>query len=132
LGLGDNQTVAIAATAVYDVNGGEVRSPQATVSLQINNVAPTATLTNGGAVLEGETATVTFTDVSDPSPVDIAAGFIYRYDFDNDGVFEITGDTTGTAIVPNAFINDNGTYVIRGVVTDQDGGQTEAFTEITV
>ena len=132
LGLGDNQTVAIAATAVYDVNGGEVRSPQATVSLQINNVAPTATLTNGGAVLEGETATVTFTDVSDPSPVDTAAGFIYRYDFDNDGVFEITGDTTGTAIVPNAFINDNGTYVIRGVVTDQDGGQTEAFTEITV
>ncbi|MGD1944577.1 MAG: PKD domain-containing protein [Leptolyngbyaceae cyanobacterium] len=132
LGLDDNQTGLITATAVYDVNGVEVRSPQESVSLTINNVAPTGTLTNGGAVLEGETATVTFTDVTDPSPADVAAGFTYSYDFDNDGVFEVKDDTTGTAIVPNAFINDDGTYTIRGVIRDQDGGTTEAVTEVTV
>jgi hypothetical protein len=48
-------------------------------SVTINNVAPTATLSNNGPVNEGSSATISFSGQSDPSSVDTAAGFHYAY-----------------------------------------------------
>jgi extracellular elastinolytic metalloproteinase len=46
-----------------------------TTTITVTNVPPTATLSNGGSVPEGSPGTVTFSNQSDPSPVDTAAGF---------------------------------------------------------
>ena len=69
----------------------------------INNVAPTAVLSNSGPVNQGATATVSFSNQFDPSPQDIAAGFPYAYDFDNDGLFDIISSPFPSATVPASF-----------------------------
>src|SRR5207248_699578 len=76
----------------------------------VQDVAPTATLSNGGAVLEGSAGTASFSNQFDPSPTDVAAGFRYAYDFNDDGTFEI-GDGTfsgssslASAVVPAGYL----------------------------
>ncbi|MBD2365415.1 3-carboxy-cis,cis-muconate lactonizing protein, partial [Anabaena minutissima FACHB-250] len=102
------------------------------VTLRVSNTAPTARLINGGPVNEGDTATVSFLDQFDPSQSDTDAGFLYSYDFDGDGKFEIEDSISNSVVVPSQYLSDNGTRSIRGVIKDQDGGATELFTEITV
>jgi hypothetical protein len=108
-----------------------------TLDVEVRNVAPLAQLTNstqgtGGPVNEGGSATVSFVNPSDPSAADAAAGFTYSYDFDNDGVFEITGSTAATAVVPGILLKDGGTRIVRGVITDKDGGTFESLTGVRV
>jgi len=79
----DNGVYTVTFT-VTDNDGG-VGSDTATVT--VLNEAPTAALSNGGAVGEGSAGTVSFSNPSDASPADAAAGFRYAYDFDNDGTF---------------------------------------------
>ena len=57
------------------------------------NVPPTAILGNGGAVAEGSSGSVSFTNQAD-APLDLAS-LHYAYDFNNDGVFDL-GDGTYT------------------------------------
>lgn len=105
----------------------------------VNNVTPTATLSNGGAVNEGSAGSVSFSNQNDPSSVDTAAGFRYAFDFDNNGTFEI-GDGTyagsgaaTSATVPASFLADgNGARTVRGRILDKDGGFTDYTTAITV
>ena len=66
------------------------------LSVGVLNVAPIATFTNGGAVAEGSTGTVSFSSQFDPSSADTTAGFRYSYDFDNDGTFEITDSASAS------------------------------------
>ena len=40
---------------------------------------------------EGSAGLVSFSGQADPSAADVAAGFSYSYDFDNDGTFELVG-----------------------------------------
>src|SRR5262249_32460600 len=64
-----SQTVTITAT---DALG---RTGTVTFPLTVNNVAPTATLSNNVVITYGQTATVSFSNQFDPSSVDTAAGF---------------------------------------------------------
>ena len=95
--------------------------------------SPTATLTNGGPVDEGSPGLVRFTDPSDPSPVDTAAGFRYSYDFDNDGDFEITDSRSASAVVPASYFADGpGIRTVRARIADRDGGYTDYTTTILI
>ena len=111
-----------------------------TTTIGIDPAAPSGTLSNGGPVDEGAiAATVSFTNVTHPSPLAVAAGFRYAFDFDNDGVFD-AGDgtylgslTTPTVFVP-AKILDDGSFgkVIRGRVIEVSGGFIDLTTTLTV
>ena len=103
----------------------------AVTSLTVDNVAPTATLSNDGPVPEGSTATVTFTGQDDPSADDLAA-LVYSYDFDDDGTFDLTS-SSASATVPASFLADGpGTRTVRAVVADDDGGSLELTTDIEI
>ena len=72
--------------------------------------------------------TVGFDAVSDPSGADTAAGFTYSYDFDNDGVYEVTSSSP----TASHTFGDNGVYWVRGRVTDKDGGFEEYTTDVEI
>ena len=116
--------------SLTDSSGTTVHdSAQVTVA----NVAPTATLTNGGAVNEGSAGSVSFVSQLDPSTADTAAGFRYSFDFDNDGTFEVVNSTSPTATIPAAYLADGpSTRTIRGRIADKDGGYNDYTTTIQV
>lgn len=133
-GPAQSQDVTIMATD--GVNAEVTNLP---FSLVIENVAPTATFGNLGAVNEGSTGRVAFASWSDPSMTDTAAGFHYAFDFDNDGVFEIGDGTyagsgsTARPTVPASFLADGpGTRTVHGRILDKDGGYTDYTTTITI
>jgi len=107
----------------------------------VDNVDPTATFFNTGAVDEGTGGTVGFTGQADVSTADTLAGFHYAFDFDNDGTFE-SGDGTyagsaavSTSSVPASFLADGepGAFrTVRGRIIDKDGGFTDYTTDITI
>jgi hypothetical protein len=106
--------------------------------VSVANVAPTASLGNGGAVNEGGTGTVSFSNATDPAAPDQAT-LRYAYDFDNDGVFEVGdgtyvgGSTAATVTVPAAYLADGPAgRVIHARVIDKDGGYTDYTTTIAV
>ena len=108
-----------------------------THALVVNNVAPTATLLNGGAVSEGSTGVVVVAGQSDPSNTDTTAGFTYDYDFNNNstietGLGEISNTTSTSAVVPGQFLNDDPSKTVRVIIRDKDGGETAIFSTITV
>ncbi|HUE69399.1 MAG TPA: RHS repeat-associated core domain-containing protein, partial [Pirellulaceae bacterium] len=93
-----------------------------TITIAVNNVAPIGTLTNGGPVPEGASGLVSFTEQFDPSSADAAAGFLYSFDFDNDGVFELEGSLVSSATVPAAFLADGpASRTVRARIADKDG-----------
>jgi hypothetical protein len=110
-----------------------------TATLNVNNTVPDATVSNNGPVNERSTATVSFSNVVDPSTADTAAGFRYAYDFDNAGTYEIGGATYATAVtassatVPASFLADGpASRTVRMLVIDKDGVGHLYTTSITV
>ena len=95
-------------------------------------MAPTAVFANNGPVTAGATATVAFSGQTDPSSADVAAGFTYSYDFDNNGTFEVTGSASASATVPASYLATAGSHVVHGRITDKDSGFTDYTTSITV
>ncbi len=102
------------------------------VVLTVVNTAPTGTFGNSGAIAEGGSVSVNWSNVTDPSLRDTTAGFLYSYDFNNDGTFEITDSNQASAVVPAQFVKDKGIRTVRSLVRDVDGGITERFTDITI
>lgn len=131
-GPGQSQTVTITAT---DSDGA---SSTTTFTLTVNNLAPTAVLSNAGSVCEGSTGTVTFSNQADPSSADLAT-LHYAYDFDNDGVFDL-GDGTyagsvsaAAATVPAGFLADGpGARTVRARAIDHDDAGNDYTTTITI
>ncbi len=134
-GNAQSQTVTITA------DDGDVANNigSTTFTLIVNNVAPTAVLSNGGAINEGSVGSVSFSGQFDPSTVDTSAGFRYTFDFDNDGTFD-SGDgtysgsgTSASAVVPASFLADgSGTRTVKGRILDKDGGYNDYTTTITI
>ena len=131
-GPGQSQTVIITAT---DSDGA---SSTTSFSLTVNNLTPTASLTNNGPASEGSTAVVSFANQLDPSAADTAT-FHYAYDFDNDGVFEVGNGTyagsatAASATVPAGFLADGpGTRTVHGRILDKDGAFSDYTTTIDI
>ena len=104
-----------------------------TLTATVANAPPSANFGNDGDIAEGSTGLVSFTDATDPSPADEDAGFLYSYDFDDDGVFEIADTASPTAIIPAKYLADGpASRLVRGRITDQDGGYADYSTTLTV
>jgi outer membrane protein assembly factor BamB len=102
-------------------------------TITINNVAPTATFSNGGAVNEGSTAIVSFNSAADPSTADTVIGFLYSYDFNNDREFEIINSPVASATVPARYLKDGpGSRTIAGRIADISGGFSDYQTTIVI
>ena len=59
-----------------------------------------------------------FEAVTDPSPVDTAAGFTYAWNVTKNGAAYATGTSASLTFTPN----DNATYAVDLAVTDNHGG----------
>jgi parallel beta-helix repeat protein len=116
-------------TVTLKVTDGTNTSVSDTAVVTVNNVAPTATFSNNGPVTAGSTVTLTFSNPSDPSSADTAAGFKYSYDFNNDGTWDVVDSTSATAATSFATA---GTYTVDGRIKDKDGGFTTYSTSVTV
>ncbi len=121
------------------VSDGRDTTTSAATILNVPNAVPDATVTNGGPVNEGSTGTVSFTNVTDGSDADTAAGFRYAYDFNNDGTYEVGGPTyagavtASSATVPASFLADGpGTRTVGMLVLDKDGVGHGYTTTITI
>ena len=107
-------------------------SATATLTVDVLNVAPTATFTGGSSVQPNHTSTVAFSNVKDPSTADTAAGFRYSFDFADNNKFEIVNGTSPTATVPAIYLATLGVKTSHGRVSDKDGGYTDYYTTIDV
>ena len=117
----DNGTYTVHVT-VTDPNAA---SDSTSLTVTVRNVAPSATISNSGPIDEGGSATVSLSNVIDPSPVDTAAGFTYAFDCGS-GYVPAAGPST------TCPFDDNGTYPVKAKVTDKDGGSTELTTDVVV
>jgi len=120
-GPDETQSVTITAT---DSRGFE---SSLGFDLDINNVAPTATIQVPTHVLKNETKTYTFS-ADDVSVVDDSAGFTYHIDWDGDGSFDqmVTG---GTTVYVDHVFTAPGDVTIFATATDKDGGISEVASQ---
>ena len=125
-GPAQSQTVTITA----DDGAGGIATT--TFSLTVTNVAPTATLGNGGPVNEGTSASVSFTGQYDPSTVDTAAGFHYAFSCTNGDLSGATYAGSGTSASTSCSSSDNGSFPVKARIIDKDGGFTEYTTNLVV
>jgi PKD repeat protein len=138
-GDGTQSTGTLAPSHTYADNGNYTvtlsvtdslgRQASDTALVSVRNVAPTATFASSGSATTGTAVTFSFTNQTDPSSVDQAAGFRYSYDFNGDGTFEVANATTATA---SYTYTAAGTYVVKGRITDKDGASSDYTTTVTV
>ncbi len=97
----------------------------------VNNVAPTATLSNNGPVMVGNPVTVTFSNAADPSSADTAAGFHYSFATSSAGLASSYA-AAGTSNSSSFSYQSSGTYMIYGRIFDKDNGFTDYTTTVTI
>lgn len=94
-----------------------------TTTVDVLNVAPTATLTASATwLIAGECSTLGFTDAFDPGTTDTAAGFLHSFDCTGDGTFERSDDA---AAAIQCGYPVAGSFAAVGRIADKDGGASE-------
>ncbi len=133
-------------TWTYNTNDGPIESQNVTISvndgrggistttfpLVVNNVAPTATISNNGPVNEGSPVTVTLSGGTDVSSADRTAGLKYFFSTAQSDRDLDTYASAGSTNSQNFTFNDNGTYTVYARILDKDGGFTDYSTVVTV
>lgn len=96
------------------------------LAVQVDNAAPVITGTPSTVGQEATTAVVVTVAAGDTG----GAGdpLTYRFDFDDDGLFEVT-NFTGVA---EHLFNDRGTYPVTVEVLDDDGGMATTTFDVSV
>jgi endonuclease/exonuclease/phosphatase family metal-dependent hydrolase len=95
-------------------------------TVNISNVAPTATFTAPAGARAGFAFTLSLTSPSDPSSADTAAGFEYAFDCGNGyGAF-------GTSTTATCTPTDTGTLSVGGKIRDKDLDVSEYPAMVTV
>src|SRR5439155_23327454 len=108
---------------VTDKDGG---FSSAGFSVDVHNVAPTATFSNDGPVSEGSDFHLYLSGPSDPSGADTSAGFQYAFDCGS-GYGAFSGTSSATCST-----TDNGVHSVKGKIKDKDGGVSEYTASVTV
>lgn len=121
LALGDEdgpgvRTVALRVTSSFGTQSVVI------YQLDVANKAPSAQLNLVGDQLQ-------FTNVSDVSG-DVAAGFTYKVDIDDDGVFEYSGSSPNYTLPGDLAGADQRSF--RARVMDKDGGFTDFTGNVTL
>jgi chitodextrinase len=115
----DNGTYAV-SVRVTDSTG---QTAVNTATVQVDNVAPTVTYGGPAKSMAGEAVTLQ-ARASDPSPVDVAAGLAFQWDF-GDG-------TTGSGASPSHKYAKAGTYTVTVTAADKDGAKGSTQAKIVV
>jgi CSLREA domain-containing protein len=131
LGINDGPHTFKVQVRVDDGYGGTHSVVSTATTLEVNNVAPTASLSNNGPVNEASAVTVSFSGQSDPSTADTAADFHYSFALSQADLATSYAGATDGASKQFAF-SDNGTYTVYGRIFDKDGGFTDYQTQVTV
>jgi hypothetical protein len=114
---------------IIDKDGG---FSEYSTTVTVDNVAPTATLSNNGPIDEGVAATISFSNPSDPSTADTTAGFHYAFSCTNASLAGATYATSSSTATTSCTFAGDGVYTVRGRIIDKDGGVTEYTTSVTV
>lgn len=114
---------------VMDKDGGFVDSTQI---VTVNNVAPTATVTNSGPISEGNSVTVSLIDPHDPSTADTQAGLRYAFSLSESAVNAATYATANASSQASFTFTDNGTYRVFARILDKNDAGTTYFTDVVV
>lgn len=128
----ENTTVSIT------VNDGSASNAVGsdTISVTVNNVAPTADLTNDGPRTENSPVEISFVNQDDASTPDENAGFRYEYRCDGapfpSGPALYNGPNTTPDAAKTCAFADSGTYTVLARVIDRDGGASEYATEVVI
>jgi hypothetical protein len=102
-------------------------------TLNIANIAPTATFPGALNVPEGSSRNIGFTNVTDPSINDTNSGFKFSFDWNNDGVYDLVDSGSASQAIPDTLLADGPrTGIIKGKVADKDGGFTEYTATLNV
>ena len=121
------------ATLTYYTSAAEVVEEfQDEATITVFNVPPTARFGNDGPILEGETVQVLFWNQHDVSFQDRNAGFLYSYDFDSDGVFEVVDSAEFTATMPAGYSVGIAEQLVTARIKDKDGGFNEYTTTVMI
>jgi hypothetical protein len=110
---------------VRDKDGGQT---EYTADVEVQNLAPTATLESPASVNEGSTIQIALNDATDASTDDIVAGFTYAFDCGDGSGYTETTNSSSIACATN----DNGSRTIRAKLQDKDGGTSEYSTSVMV
>jgi hypothetical protein len=106
---------------------------QSTMLIRLNvvNVAPKGKFVAAPSAI-GNAASIGFTSSTDPSAADTASGFLYSYDFNNDGVFDVIETHSASVLVPAAYLTALGPHPVKGRIEDKDFGFTDYTATINV
>lgn len=121
----DNGTLSVAGR-IKDKDDGVGES---TGDINVTNVAPTATFTATPQIFLGESATLAFSQQSDPSSVDTAAGFAYTYDCTTTGTLNVANTRAASATCQYLT---TGTFTVGGTISDKDQGANSYTASVTV
>src|SRR3989442_721664 len=103
------------------------------VAVTVNNVAPTATLSNGGPGNEGRPRQISLSGPFDPSSADTTAGFHYAFDCSGGSLAAATYASSGTSPSANCTYDDGPSSPTASArILDKDGGFTDYTTTVTV
>ncbi|MCL4264796.1 MAG: hypothetical protein KJ069_16355 [Anaerolineae bacterium] len=123
----DGPSEHVVTVLVTDI-GGLTDTSQTTIS--ILNVAPIADFEiSESTLVEGESATVSFSEPYDPSIDDSNSGFFYSYDCSNDGTLEASDVATVSYVCEYP---DDGAFTARGRIKDKDGDFTDYAVAVEV
>src|SRR5439155_465230 len=116
---------------IKDKDGG---TTEYTASVTVNNVAPTATLSNDGPIYEGGSATISFSGQSDPSSADTSAGFHYAYSCSNGDLSGATYGGSGASASTTCSFADNvgSPFPVKARIIDKDGGFSSASFDVDI
>lgn len=118
----DNGSYDVTIT-IEDKDGG---TGDNMTTVNVNNVAPTASLTSPADATEGSTFMLTLSGEFDPSSADTSAGFTYAFDCGSGyGPFSATASATCDA-------DNEGTLSVGGIIRDKDGGESEYAASVEV
>lgn len=125
----DNGVYTVTLT-VTDSNGG---TGYDTLSVTVNNVAPTATFAATGPINEGSSSTLSLVNPSDPGTADTDAGFHYSFACDGlDSSLASTYASSGTASTAACAFNDNSDHTVKSRIFDKDDGYTTYEATVSV
>jgi hypothetical protein len=127
----------LTAASTPDIQANATDSDNATglfttFDVHVNNVDPTATLSNNGPINEGGSATISCSNQLDASPTDTTAGFHYAFSCTNASLAGATYAGSGTSSTVDCDFDDPGTQTVRARIIDKDNGFTEYTTVVTV
>jgi|GEM_PF-2594243 len=124
----------IIASATHGTKG--IYNGVGTLTIDVNNLNPFGSLTNGGPVNAGDPVLVSWIAQGDPSPID-ATSFRYAYDFDNNGTWDLGSPIYGSGVA-SSFTNVPGSFTVapsinvKSRIMDKDGGFFETTTLVAV